>query len=83
MKKPELSIVDPETYQLMKAYAEFLTEQIALTGEKPLTGDALTKKKLECCFAWRDVHEMAIAISQSYTNRAKEALNEIVRAGMV
>ena len=75
MEKPIVKNLSPESYETLRKYAEYLSNQLVISDldglERMIAQQAIK-------FAWREVHEMAIAVSQNYASSASSALNEIM-----
>jgi len=77
MERPAVKNLSPESYSVLKEYAEYLSTQLDLKGSK-LKGDELTRLKWEARYAWREVGQMAVAVSQSFAKHANAALEQVL-----
>lgn len=75
MEKPKINMDTEESYNALKAYAEYLTAQLSTSTS---VGDDMIVEKMNVRFAWKDVNEMAVSLSRSYASRSREAFNMIV-----
>lgn len=88
MEKPIIKKNGVEELEQLIRYAEHLTshyrsaqegnEARAKNGLLPLPGFEMISLKQDARFAWRDVYEMAMAVSHICDQKAANALNEIL-----
>jgi len=79
MRKPIIKNDSPESYESLKKYAESLSGQLIFMRTKLTHPEDLTRIAIEAKHAWKEVHDMAIAVSKNFADSANSALTVILR----